>query len=206
MTMPLLSPRAAGVSRLARHSAAAAAVLTVVSVLALAGCASGPPSPPLPTVAQVDVPGYLGTWYQVALVPNRFQAQCVGDTEARYSLKDGQNSGQATGQPSTLVVENRCRTASGAVDVATGVAEVVPGSGNAKLRVSFFRPFYGDYWVLAQGAGQQWTLVGEPSRQFGWVLSRTPQLPEAELALALDRAEALGYQRSAFVASPQSAR
>ena len=57
---------------------------------------------------------------------------------------------------------------------ATGVAKVVAGSGNAKLRVSSFRPFYGDFWVLALPEDYRWVLVGEPSRQYGWVLSRTP--------------------------------
>ena len=82
----------------------------------------------------------------------------------------------------------------------------MPGSGNAKLRVSFFRPFYGDYWILALGGGADygWVLVGEPKRQFGWVLSRTPQLPPSELDAALARAEALGYDRRAFKTTPQT--
>ena len=85
-----------------------------------------------------------------------------------------------------------------------GSVIVVPGSGNARLRVSFFRPFYGDYWILAFGPDQRWVLVGEPKRQFGWVLSRTPQLPPSELDAALTRAEALGYARHAFKATPQT--
>lgn len=169
--------------------------LTVSVVLAaLAGCASAPTAP-LPTVPAVDLARYTGAWYEVASVPNRFQKQCVADTQARY---------RQTG--ADIEVVNRCRTADGKVDDITGVAKVVPDSGNAKLRVSFFRPFYGDYWVLALGSGQDygWVLVGEPTRKFGWVLSRTPTIAPADLEAALTRAEALGYARSAFKATPQT--
>ena len=93
---------------------------------------------PLPTVAEVDLARYAGAWYEIALLPNRFQKQCVADTQARYRL-DGER----------VEVINRCRMADGRVDDIKGHAKVVPGSGNARLRVTFFWPFYGDYWVLA---------------------------------------------------------
>ena len=92
----------------------------------------------------------------------------------------------------------------GSVSDATGVAKVVPGSGNAKLRVSFFRPFYGDYWVLALPADYRWVLVGEPTRRYGWILSRTPQMLPADLQAAMAQAQALGYERSAFKLTPQT--
>lgn len=169
--------------------------LTLAAVLAaLAGCASGP-TVPLPTVPSVDLARYAGAWYEVASLPNRFQKQCVADTQARY---------RQTG--ADIEVVNRCRTADGQVDDITGVAKVVPDSGNAKLRVSFFRPFYGDYWILALGGGADygWVLVGEPTRKFGWVLSRKPTIAPADLEAALARAEALGYARSAFKTTPQT--
>lgn len=167
--------------------AAFRAVLAGAAVLALlTGCA-GTPTAPLPTVAQVDLDRYMGRWHEVAMVPNRFQAQCVADTSAEYRR-----------QGERVEVRNRCRRADGRQDEAVGVAEVVPGSGNAKLRVSFFRPFYGDYWVLALDPDYRWVLVGEPQRQFGWVLSRSSQLPAADLEAALARAEALGWRREQF--------
>jgi apolipoprotein D and lipocalin family protein len=165
--------------------------LPLVAVL-LAGCAAAPQAP-MPTVAAVDLARYLGGWHEIAALPNRFQAMCVADTKARY---------RASGDD--IEVLNRCRQADGSVTSATGVAKVVAGSGNAKLRVSFFRPFYGDYWVLALDPDYRWVLVGEPSRRYGWVLSRTPQMAAADLAAALDRGEALGYARSAFKLTPQT--
>lgn len=148
----------------------------------------------LPTVAHVDVPRYLGTWYQQALIPNKFQAVCVSDTRATY-LRDGDS----------LVVVNQCRRADGQVEKAQGVAKIVEGSNNAKLRVSFFRPFYGNYWVLALDPDYKWVLVGEPKRTFGWVLARDNKLDQTTLNLILDHAVALGYDRAAFKLSPSSA-
>jgi apolipoprotein D and lipocalin family protein len=159
----------------------------------LAGCATGTVPAPLPTVTAVDLARYTGTWHEIAVVPNRFQAQCVADTQARYRTLG-----------SEIEVVNRCRKADGSVDEITGVAKVVEGSGNAKLRVSFFRPFYGDYWVLALDPDYRWVLVGEPRRRLGWVLARAPQMPPADLDAALARAQALGYERSAFRATPQT--
>ena len=148
---------------------------------------------PLPTVAQVELARYAGAWYEIALLPNRFQKQCVADTQARYRL-DGER----------VEVVNRCRNADGEVERAKGHAKVVEGSGNAKLRVSFFWPFYGDYWVLALDPGYSQVLVGAPSRKYAWVLSRTPQMDEAALNQLLDRAAALGFDRAAFRRTPQT--
>jgi apolipoprotein D and lipocalin family protein len=158
----------------------------------LTACASKTGAP-LPTVASVDVPGYMGAWYEIAMLPNRFQAQCVADTQARYRVDGDQ-----------IRVINRCRNAQGEVETANGVAHAVDGSNNAKLKVSFFRPFYGNYWVLAFGPGNQWVLVGEPGREYGWVLARAPSISPEALSAALDRAVALGYDRASFRLTPQT--
>ncbi len=174
--------------RLAR-SLFSTSLVVALSVL-VAACSSSEPKsdlPPPPVVAGVDVNRYLGTWYQQALIPNRFQSMCASNTTATYAL-DGKD----------LSVLNQCRGADGKAEVATGVAKIVEGSNNAKLRVSFFRPFYGDYWILALDPGYQWVLVGDPTRQYGWVLSRNAQLGEISIAQILDRAAALGYDRTRF--------
>jgi apolipoprotein D and lipocalin family protein len=145
------------------------------------------PTVPLATVESVDLARYMGDWYEIALLPNRFQSMCVADTQASYRL-DGD----------VVRVRNRCRNAGGAIEQADGIAKVVEGSRNAKLRVSFFRPFYGDYWILALDPDYRWVLIGEPSRRYGWVLSRTPNLDDALLQIALDKAAALGFDRTAF--------
>ncbi len=171
-----------------------ASTLLAACAFAIALPARAADSPgPLETVAQVDLARYAGAWYEIALLPNRFQKQCVADTQARYRL-DGER----------VEVVNRCRKASGEVERTAGHAKTVEGSGNAKLRVTFFWPFYGNYWVLDLDSDYQQVLVGEPSRQYGWVLSRTPQMDEARLQALLDKAEALGYDRKAFQRTPQT--
>ncbi len=148
---------------------------------------------PLPTVASVDLARYAGSWYEITKLPNRFQKQCVADTQAEYRL-DGD----------TVRVINRCRTEDGKIDDIKGRAKVVPDSGNAKLKVTFFWPFYGDYWVLALDPDYREVLVGAPDRKYAWVLSRTPTMPQERVDALLQRAQALGFDASAFVATPQT--
>lgn len=160
-------------------------------VLLLAACATK--HAPLPTVGSVDVDRYQGTWYEIALIPNWFQRMCVADTQARYR-RDGD----------IVRVNNRCRDEKGKVESIEGVAKSVEGSNNAKLRVSFFRPFYGNYWILALDQEYQWVLIGEPSRTYGWVLARSPQMSEDNLNVILERAQSLGYDKAAFRRTPQN--
>ena len=174
------------------HRALRTTTTLATLLLVLVGCA-GKPAAPLPTVPAVDLARYMGAWYEIALIPNRFQAVCVADTQARYRV-DGD----------VVRVWNRCRQADGTIADANGIARVVEDSNNAKLRVSFFRPFYGDYWVLALDPQYRWVLIGEPDRDYGWVLSRTPTLDKATLDGILDRAVALGYDRAAFRLTPQT--
>jgi len=160
--------------------------LLLVTAAFLAGCATE--HPPLPTVQSVDLRRYYGTWYEIARLPNRFQSMCASDTQAAYR-PDGER----------VVVVNRCRTANGTLEQADGIARIVEGSQGAKLRVSFFRPFYGDYWILALDPDYRWVLVGEPGRKYAWILAREPRLDEATLETLLTRAAALGFDRQAFL-------
>lgn len=146
----------------------------------------------LPTVAGVDLPRYMGTWYEIGHLPNWFQKKCVSDTTANYTLEDDH-----------VAVHNRCRIKDGSWASATGIAYPVDGSSNAKLRVSFFRPFYGDYWVIGLDQGYQWALIGSPKRDYGWVLSRTPTLPAATLLQIEQQARQLGYDPSQFMMTVQ---
>ncbi len=166
-------------------------LLTLGLLLMLSACTSTP-NPPLKTVDEVDLTRYVGTWYEIALLPNKFQAQCVSDTQAQYHI-DGD----------VVRVRNRCRNAEGKIEEANGVAKIVPGSGNAKLRVSFFRPFYGDYWILALDKDYRTVLIGEPSRKYSWILSRDPHMSPDQREQLLEQAQSLGFDRSAFQISKQ---
>ena len=130
-------------------------------------------TPTLKTVNQVDLKKYVGLWYEIAKIPNSFQEQCAYGTTAEYKLlEDGD-----------IQVINKCYTKDGEADVADGLAKVVDKNTNSKLEVSFFsilgfRPFWGDYWIIGLDDNYQWAVVGSPNRKYGWILSRTPTLPD----------------------------
>jgi len=139
------------------------------------------------TVASVDLQRYVGRWYEVGSFPMFFQRNCLGDTTADYVL-------QPKGSVSVI---NRCRTEDGFIE-AKGTATVVPDSGNARLKVSFFWPFSADYWIIGLDPDYRWAVVGNPHRKTLWILARTPQLAEADWITARKAAEAQGYDLSAL--------
>lgn len=160
--------------------------------LLLAGCAAH--HPPLPTVDHADLERYLGTWYEIARYPAPFQEGCVA-TSATYSLRDDGD----------IRVLNRCLVEDfdGELRQAEGRAKIVDKQSNAKLKVTFFWPFYGDYWILALGPDYEWALVGEPSREYLWILSRARHMQPAVLDKIIDRLPALGYDAGKLLMTPQ---
>lgn len=132
----------------------------------------------------VELQRYLGDWFEIARYEASFQRGCEAVT-ASYSLRpDGD-----------IRVVNSCRQDSptGPARSAEAVAKPVEGAQGAKLKVSFFGPFYGDYWVLDRAPDYSWSIVGEPSGRYLWILSRTPKLSEAKVQALIARAQALGY-------------
>jgi apolipoprotein D and lipocalin family protein len=172
---------------------------TTATLLALlAGCATSTTErlhlPALQAVERVELGRYLGTWHEIASFPQRFQRGCTATT-ATYTLRD---DGQ-------IDVLNRCRLGGlgGEAKSARGVARVVDAGRNARLEVSFFRPFWGDYWVIDLGRDYEYAVVGHPSRDYLWVLSRTPAMAEATYAGILARLQAQGYETSRLVRTLQ---
>lgn len=161
----------------------------LLAALAFTGCGTSATSrlhlPALRTVARVDLNRYLGTWYEIASFPQRFQRGCTG-TSATYTLRaDGQ-----------IQVLNRCHKdfLEGEEKSAKGIARVVDRTTGAKLEVSFFRPFWGDYWIIDLGADYDYAVVGHPSRDYLWILSRTPTMEAATYDGILTRLRAQGYE------------
>lgn len=169
-------------------------------LMGLLGCVdrSERPSIAISTVSSVDIERYQGLWFEIAKIPNRFQAHCTSDTTAEYRL-------MAAGM---LWVQNRCMDAQGEHDEATGVARVVEPHSQAKLEVSFVKLlgmqlFWGNYWILALDADYQYALIGDPNRRYGWVLARTPQLNESQWREIEQTMSSNGYERERFQLSPQ---
>ena len=173
-------------------------------VLVTTGCAATTTErlrlPPLETVARVDLSRYLGIWYEIASFPQSFQRGCTVTTAAYAVRPDGD-----------IDVLNRCRVGSidGKEKSALGRARVVDRSTNARLEVSFFRPFWGDYWIIDLADDYSYSVVGHPGRDYLWILSRTPTMAEATFQAIVARLEAQGYEtarlkRTVQVAAPAS--
>lgn len=150
---------------------------------------------PLASVNSVDLQRYVGKWYEIARYPARFQRDCASDATADYELRPNGKVG----------VVNTCRKSDGKIKKASGSAKVVHAS-NARLKVTFFWPFYGDYWIIGLDANYRWAVVGEPGRKYLWILSRTPQMNEADYQQAVEQARAAGYDPARLMKTPQSAR
>jgi apolipoprotein D and lipocalin family protein len=139
---------------------------------------------PLRTVAQVDLARYVGTWYEIASYPQRFQKGCTATTAVYTLREDGK-----------IQVVNRCHRDSldGRETIAKGRARVVDHESNAKLKVTFFWPFWGDYWIIDLDPEYRYAVVGHPNRKYLWILSRTRTMDPLVYSGILERLTAQGY-------------
>ena len=192
-----MSPRLSLRRRPLRPGTLAALVLGLA--LPLGGCATSSSArlglAPPATVPSLDLNRYLGTWYEIASFPQSFQEGCVATT-ATYSLREDGD----------VRVFNRCRDLrlDGPERTATGRARLSPHPSGARLKVSFFWPFWGDYWVLELGEDYEYAVVGDPSRDYLWILSRTPTLDEATYEAIVARLTAQGYEIERLRRTPQA--
>jgi apolipoprotein D and lipocalin family protein len=149
------------------------------------------PLPPVSTIATLDVPRYMGTWYEIAKFPNRFQAKCVANTRARYLAQtDG-----------SVQVLNSCVTADGSTIDALGRAKQVGATTSPKLQVRFAPAWlswlpmvWGDYWVIDLDADYQLAAVSDSKREYLWVLSRTPQVNDKAYGALMTRLKAQHFE------------
>jgi len=145
--------------------------------------------PPLQTVPQVDLKRYLGQWYEIARYPNWFQKGCL-ESSASYAWRDDGD----------IEVLNRCRDSEdGRQRQAKGHAWVVDSVSNAKLKVSFFWPFRGDYWIIELGKEYEYAVIGTPNRKYFWILSRTRSMDDSLYAAILQRAKQQGFDPGLMV-------
>ncbi len=156
---------------------------------------------PLHTVEKVELDKYLGVWYEVARKPLSFQKKCARDISARYTLNENGN----------VVVDNRCYDQEGKLSQSLGEAYVQNAPFNSKLKVSFLPEAVrwlpvgrGDYWILKLDEDYQTVLVGEPNRQYMWVLSRDTDVKPEVLNEYLDYAKSVGYDLSDLIQTPHT--
>jgi apolipoprotein D and lipocalin family protein len=120
----------------------------------------------LQTVTRVDLNRYAGKWYEIAAYPQWFEKGCSNVT-ATYTVKEKH-----------VEVLNACIKNNKPKSIK-GKAFVVKNSGNAKLKVQFFFPFKGDYWIIDLAEDYSWAVVSDRKRKTLWILSRTAQLDES---------------------------
>jgi apolipoprotein D and lipocalin family protein len=175
----------------------ATALLLITTIVSGFACSTA--GPPLRVVDNVDIERYAGGWYEIASYPQRFQRGCVATT-AVYTPTSANE----------ILVENSCRDGSfdGELRSIEGLAWVEdPDDSTSKLRVQFFWPFSGKYWVIdldpSPDPEYQYAVVGHPSREYLWVLSRKPKMADDLYAEIVKRVVAQGYDPSLLVRTPQ---
>ena len=167
---------------------------TTLAMLFCACATAGPPQAPLEVVPQVDLARYMGTWFEIASFPQRFQKGCT-DSRAEYRVRtDGD-----------VEVLNSCLR-DGKVDTAKGKAWVKDKTTNAKLKVSFFWPFRGDYWIIELGKDYEYAVVSAPTRKYLWILSRTPKMEEPKYLEIVGRLKDRGFDVAKLSRTPQGNR
>jgi apolipoprotein D and lipocalin family protein len=142
------------------------------------------------SIPEFDVSRYMWTWYEIAKLPNWFQRKCVQGTQARYKVLG----------PTQIEVNNKCTTASGEEIQAIGLARPNGSGRPAQLEVRFAPEWtawlpmvWGAYWVLDLDADYQLAAVGDPSKSYLWILSRTPQVSADRYDAVLQRLNVMGF-------------
>ena len=174
------------------------ALLASLAIAAIASTLSA--QQPLRVAESVDLNRYTGKWYEIARIPNKFQDRCAGDVVAQYTLR----------ADSRIDVVNQCRNADGRIVQARGIARKGKSGNNAVLQVrfapailSFLPSVWGDYWIIAIGPDYTWSVVGTPSRDYLWILSRTPVMSANGYAQAIEIVKGNGFDAARIVKTPQ---
>ena len=162
----------------------------VLAVLMPMACMAGPQ---VKSISEFDVSRYMGSWYEIAKLPNWFQRKCVQGTQARYKVLG----------PAQIEVNNKCTTASGEEIQAIGLARPNGSGRPAQLEVRFAPEWtawlpmvWGAYWVLDLDADYQLAAVGDPSKSYLWIVSRTPVVSAERYDAVLQRLKVMGFDIS----------
>lgn len=156
----------------------------------------------LVTVEKVDMVRYAGTWYEIARLPNKLQAECVGDVTTSFRLRGMR----------TYDIETRCRRADGSQEVDVGIARVQDPATNAKMEWRFLPlalawwPFaWTDYWIVDLAPDYSWAVAAVPTREAMWILARKPELDAATYDRLVAKARAMRFETGKLIRTRHSA-
>ncbi len=161
-------------------------ILIVLPVALLFNCAKGQNEQ---TVPSVDLDKYLGLWYEIASFPASFQKGCRCST-AEYQREPGKEY---------IRVINKClklKHNGSKLSVARGKAFPVKGSNNSRLKVQFFWPFKGDYYIIELDENYRYAVVGHPARKYLWILCREPYMLSDTYEMLVKKIRQKGYDIS----------
>lgn len=134
-------------------------------------------------VAQVDLERMQGKWFEIATLPRPSQAGCTGTT-AEYQLES----------KTELLVVNECHEGDLEGPVKRVAARAVADDAATPAKLSLDFGFaYGDYWIIEVGDDYEYAVVGHPTRDYLWILSRERSLPKPKLDGVLERAQSRGF-------------
>lgn len=156
--------------------------------LLLTACTSVPEG--VEPVTGFDIERYQGKWYEIARLDHDFEAG-LSDVTAEYAINDD----------GTVAVINRGFDKDASEwQVADGKAKFVKDTETARLKVSFFGPFYGSYVVFGlDKANYQYAFVAGPSHDYLWLLARDPQVSESVRNEFIDAAAQAGFQTEKLI-------
>ena len=177
-------------------------LICLFSMLTANGAVQAEKKTPLRVVPSVDLDRYAGQWYEIARLPNRFQKKCAGEVIAKYTRKPDGN----------ITVLNSCRLDDGSSIQAEGVARLAGnGQPNSVLKVrfapailSFLPQVWGDYQIISLSPDYAHALVGDPGREYLWILSRTPRMDNATYDRLVAEASAQGFDARMLQKTRQS--
>ncbi len=146
-------------------------------------------------VPSVDLNRYQGQWYEIVRLPLSWEKKCASLVTATYTLRpDGD-----------ITVLNSCQRINGKMTSSRGKAQLaVAGGPTSKLKVTFFWPFRGDYWVIGIDPDYRWSLVGTPDKKYLWLLSRTPTMASDQVNRILGRAVEMGFDVKDIIYTKQN--
>jgi apolipoprotein D and lipocalin family protein len=163
--------------------------LALLLILAAAACTTPPEksTAAIPGVRSIDMDRYLGRWYEIARIPVPVGRSWV-NTSDTYSLRpDGKI---------TVVYEGFVKSPTGARRAITGRQWIPDSAVMGDMKVSFLPLVVNDNRVIAMDPDYSWMLVTSSSRDYLWVMSRSPVMDPAAWSAAQALAAGWGFDTS----------
>jgi len=170
-------------------------IRNLLILLTMASLLSCKTTQDLPTVDKVDIQKYSGVWYEIARLPNSFERglECV---TATYTPK---SNGKIEVLNKGYALDKK-----GKMQTAKGTAWVPDPTYPGRLKVTFFWPFSGNYYIMFLDQDYRYVLVGDPSRKYLWILSRSKDLDGTTYSSLMDHARKNGFNVDQVMQTNQS--